>query len=181
MPNIQSCGLSSFWCDWFTVAHAGTCSKREASETRALLALQVPERVHDALIMLRDTTRCYAVQENAKRSCSTLTGNFNMSTRKVEVDVVAVAVGPAASSSSEPEAATTKKRSAAEADADLKRKRVGKLSFKKSAASSEKAAPDAKSAALAAFEAKQREQKQKQSERHDKFAMFKFNDKAPET
>jgi hypothetical protein len=78
MRNIQSYGLSCFWCDWFTVAHAGTCSKREASETRALLALQVPERVHDALIMLRDTTRCYAVQENAKRSCSTLTGNFNI-------------------------------------------------------------------------------------------------------
>jgi hypothetical protein len=102
-----------------------------------------------------------------------------------KVGVVDAAVGPAASSSSEPEPVTTKatKRAADEADADPKRKRVGKLAFKKAAGagSSEKAAPDAKAAALAAFEAKQREQKQKQSERHDKFAMFKFNDKAAET
>ena len=84
-PHVAACEqcqtskaavLSCFWCGGFTVAHAGTCRKHEASETRALLALQVPERVHDALIMLRDTTRCYAVQENTKRSCSTLTGNF---------------------------------------------------------------------------------------------------------
>ena len=79
-PKLWSVVLLVWWVHRRT--HAGTCRKREASETRALLALQVPERVHNALIMLRDTTRCYAVQENAKRSCSTLTGNFNTSRRR---------------------------------------------------------------------------------------------------
>ncbi len=52
--------------------------KREQVRTVAFrLYLQVPERVHDAHIMLPDTARCNAIRENAKESCSILDGIFN--------------------------------------------------------------------------------------------------------
>jgi hypothetical protein len=78
----------------------------------------------------------------------------------------------------------SKKRAAAAGGDDkeqLKKVRVSKLSFKKGSAAAgttASAVSDPKAAALAAFDAKQKVQKQRQNERHDKFAMFKFNDDA---